>query len=184
MNAGERVYLDYNATAPLLPAAREAMSRALDLPGNPSSIHAEGRAARAAIETAREQVAGLAGVSPSRVIFISGATEAAALALSPGLTLQGRSFDILLAGAGEHACVLEGHAFPAAGVRKVALNSSGRADIDALRATLARANGARPILALQAANNETGAIQPVAEAAALVHAAGRLVGVVHFRHRN
>ena len=175
MNAGERVYLDYNATAPLLPAAREAMARAFDLPGNPSSVHAEGRASRAAIETAREQVAALAGASPSRIIFVSGATEAAALALSPGLTLAGRGFDLLLAGAGEHACILESHGFPATSMRKVALTASGILDLKALRDALAGLTGFRPILALQAANNETGAIQPVAEAAALVHEAGGIL---------
>ena len=73
----ERVYLDWNATAPLRPEARDAMIAALDLVGNPSSVHAEGRAARGVIERARSQVAALVGCKPGEVVFTSGATEAA-----------------------------------------------------------------------------------------------------------
>src|SRR6202041_2185498 len=79
----ERAYLDYNATAPLRAEARTAMAAAFDLAGNPSSIHAEGRAARAIIEEARRAVAELAGVAPRGIVFTSGGTEAANLALTP-----------------------------------------------------------------------------------------------------
>ena len=77
-----RVYLDWNATAPLRPQARAAMLAAMDLVGNPSSVHAEGRAAKAVVEKARRQVAAAAGCAPQEVVFTSGATEAAALALA------------------------------------------------------------------------------------------------------
>src|ERR1700689_4426368 len=105
----ERAYLDYNATAPLRAEARTAMAAAFDLAGNPSSIHAEGRAARAIVEDARRAVAELAGVAPRGIVFTSGGTEAANLALTPG----GKRVVRLIAGAGEHACVLAGHRFAA-----------------------------------------------------------------------
>src|ERR1700687_5446445 len=81
----ERVYLDWNATAPLRPAARAAMLAALDQVGNPSSVHAEGRAARHLVEAAREQVAALVGAGTGHVVFTSGGAEAIALALSPAI---------------------------------------------------------------------------------------------------
>ena len=81
----ERVYLDHNASSPLRPEARAAMLAALDLEGNPSSVHAEGRAARAVIEAAREEVAALVGAAPSQVIFTSGGTEANNMALEPSV---------------------------------------------------------------------------------------------------
>ncbi|MFN3890199.1 MAG: cysteine desulfurase family protein [Beijerinckiaceae bacterium] len=171
-----RVYLDWNATSPLLPAARDALVAALDAFGNPSSVHGEGRRARALIEAARSQVAALAGVAPGRVIFTSGGTEAANLALTPNLVSVGeRPCDLLFAAAGEHACVLEGHRFPAERVRIVPLTVDGVLDLDALASMLDEAGNARVMLALQAANNETGAIQPVREAAALVHERGGVV---------
>jgi len=93
---GERAYLDHNATTPLRPAAAAAMVRAQSLNGNPSSIHAEGRAARAAIETARRQVAEVVGGEAKNVIFTSGATEALNTLLrpSPAITVGPSSRDI------------------------------------------------------------------------------------------
>jgi hypothetical protein len=88
--ARSRLYIDYNATAPLLPAARSAMIEAMDLPGNPSSVHGEGRAARAVISRARDAVARLAGVPAAQVSFTSGATEAANHVLTPDFRM-GRS---------------------------------------------------------------------------------------------
>ncbi|MGO6905104.1 aminotransferase class V-fold PLP-dependent enzyme, partial [Rhizobium ruizarguesonis] len=81
--APPRLYLDWNATAPLHPAARAAIMRAIDVFGNPNSVHGEGRAARAAIEGARRKVAALVGTDAGNVVFTSGATEAANLALTP-----------------------------------------------------------------------------------------------------
>ncbi|MBX9759551.1 MAG: cysteine desulfurase [Beijerinckiaceae bacterium] len=168
-----RVYLDWNATSPLLPAARDALVESLDAFGNPSSVHAEGRRARALVEAARARIAALAGVAPAGVTFTSGGTEAANLVLTPGFVRAGaRPLDLLIVSAGEHACVLDGHRFPADRVRIAPLDGSGLVDLSALAAMLSEAGEARVMLALQAANNETGAIQPVAQAAELVHAHG------------
>ncbi len=174
--SASRLYFDYNATAPLRPEAREAMAAAFGMVGNPSSIHAEGREARAVVEKARGQVAALAGTSPRSLIFTSGGTEAANLALTPTLA-RGRSAgcDILLVGAGEHPCVLAGHRFSAENVFEIPLNPSGRLDLEALADTLAAHPDARPMLALQAANNETGVLQPVTEAVRQIHARGGLL---------
>jgi cysteine desulfurase len=169
-----RVYLDHNATAPLHPAAREAMCAAFDLCGNASSVHAEGRTARAIIEAARAEVAAFAGVAPKNIVFTSGGTEALNLALTPSIETpdEKRPFDLLVASAGEHPAVLAGHRFAAGRLEIAGLTPRGVLDIEALRATLAGAAGHRIMLALQAANNETGVIQPVAAAAEMIHAAG------------
>ena len=162
-----RIYFDHNATSPLRPEARQAFLQALEA-GNASSVHAEGRAARALIESARVALAATLGTKPDRVVFVSGATEAANMALQPS---KGQ---FLLIGAGEHACVFAGHGFAPDKVAQVALDAQGRLALDDLREKLAGA-GAQPVLALQAVNNETGVIQPVAEAADLVHAAGGML---------
>ena len=83
LTASPRAYLDHNASAPLLPAARDAMLAALEADANPSSVHADGRAARRIVETARRDVAALCGADPEHVVFTSGATEAANMALTP-----------------------------------------------------------------------------------------------------
>ncbi|MCC2096595.1 MAG: cysteine desulfurase [Hyphomicrobiales bacterium] len=170
--ARERVYLDYNATAPVLPAAREAVVEALAVTGNPSSIHAEGRAARTLVERAREHVAALVGAPADRVYFTSGGTEAAVLALQPALAGERNR---LLIAAGEHPCVLQGHGYSASDTRAVGLQANGTIDLKALQAELSAAGDTPVTLALQAANNETGAIQPLAEAAGLVHSHGGAV---------
>jgi cysteine desulfurase len=170
----ERVYLDYNATAPLRPEARAAMIAALDLVGNPSSVHAEGRAARAAIEQAREKVAKLVGARPEDVIFTSGGTEANALALAPAMPGQR-----CLMSAVEHPSVLAGGRFPGAQITHVPVDMDGVIDLDFLANALSQAHledRARPFVSLMAANNETGVLQPVAAAAEIVHAAD---GVLH-----
>ncbi|MFG1349323.1 cysteine desulfurase family protein [Xanthobacter autotrophicus] len=172
--AARRVYLDHNATSPLRNEARAALLAALEGVGNASSVHADGRAARARIEAARADVARLAGASPRGVVFTSGATEAAALALHPAVEMAGRPkpCDVLLMSAVEHPAVLRGHRFPAAAVEVLPVDGAGRLDLGALEATLARhaAAGRRALLALMAANNETGVVQPVAQAARLVKA--------------
>ncbi len=108
----DRVYLDWNATTPLRPEAREAMAAAWDLDGNPSSVHAEGRQARRLVEDARSLVAGAVGALPRNVVFTSGGTEANALALKPGLR-RGASpaAERLVVSAIEHASVLAGGRF-------------------------------------------------------------------------
>jgi cysteine desulfurase len=162
-----KAYLDWNATAPLRPQAKAAMAAALDVTGNPSSVHAAGRAARHLVETARQQVAALVGVEPRDVIFTSGGTEANVLALSPALG------DVLLVSAIEHPSVLQGGRFAAA--ERVPVTAAGVVDLVALKGRLV--GHSRPLVSLMLANNETGAIQPVAEAAAIVHAAGGLLHV-------
>jgi cysteine desulfurase len=171
-----RAYLDHNAATPLRPAAREAMLAVLSSCGNASSVHAEGRAARMRIESAREQLAAFVGTAPKNVTFTSGATEALNLALTPNLDIDGAGpFEVLLIAGGEHACVLSGHRFPQGSTEIVPLTPDGVLDLGALKAALARHAGRPVMLALQAANNETGVIQPVAAAAEMVKAVGGLV---------
>lgn len=149
------------------------MLAAFDSQGNPSSVHGEGRAARAIVEAARREVAALAGAVPRAVVFTSGGTEAGNLALAPGLSAPGTgAASRLILGAGEHVCLLSGHRFPADVVEIAPLDQDGRLDLEALEARLRQGPA---LVALQAANNETGVLQPVAEAAALAHAAGGML---------
>jgi cysteine desulfurase len=178
----ERAYLDWNATAPLRPEARAAMVAALDAVGNPSSVHHEGRAVRRLVEQAREQVAGLVGAEPRNVVFMSGGTEANAMALRPALETRDHKagFGRLMISAVEHASVRAGGGFVADRVEEIAVTADGVVDLGALECRLARLQrdgGPPPLVSLMAANNETGVIQPVEAAAALVHAAGGLLHV-------
>ena len=177
MTSRERVYFDWNATAPLRDAAREAWQHALAVPGNPSSIHAEGRAARRLVEDAREAVARLAGAAGADVIFTAGGTEANALALTPSIETasEKRPRDRLLISAIEHASVRTGGRFAREAVEELPVDADGRLDLAALAQALTRAS--RPLVSVMLANNETGVVQPVAEAAAVVRAAGGLLHV-------
>ncbi|MEM7767412.1 MAG: cysteine desulfurase family protein [Pseudomonadota bacterium] len=170
------IYADYNATAPLRPEARDAMLEAAELGANPSSIHGPGRAARRAVETARTEIGGAIGARGQDLVFTSGGTEANALALSGAVAaLEGRC--TLLVSALEHEAVSQNAGIAGAAVETIYAHPDGTADLDQLEHRLARWDEARdgvPILALMAVNNETGVIQPVAEAAALVRAAGGL----------
>jgi cysteine desulfurase len=165
------VYLDYNATAPIRPEAAEAVLRALAIGGNPSSVHAAGRAARAAVEQARVQVATLAGMPAGSVVFVSGAAEANALAIASAVAGGARR---LIVGATEHETVIATAEASGAAVEILPVDAEGVADLGWLADRLARwdsADGA-PFVALMMANNETGVIQPVAQAAALVRPHG------------
>ncbi len=175
MTAQRRIYLDWNATAPLRPAARAALTAALEAPGNASSIHAEGRAARARIETARAEVAALCGARAANVVFTGGASEAAATALDTRLAPGGPQGARLLVFVGEHPCMRAGGRFPAGAIETLPAQADGRLDLAALRTALARGQGRPTVVALQLANNETGAIQPVAEAAASARDAGAAI---------
>lgn len=186
MNATIRSYLDHNATTPVRPAVAEAMLRALQMTGNPSSIHGEGRMARAAVEAAREQVAALCRARAANVVFTSGGTEANATVLAPGLSDCSGGRDcarapvtLLLHGATEHPCVRDGHRFPAAAAEAIPVDADGLADLAWLEARLARHAAERPgeraLVSLQFANNETGVLQPVAEAAAIARRHGALM---------
>ena len=172
----ERRYFDWNATAPLRPQARAAMLAALDVVGNPSAVHAEGRAARRLIEAARESVAALVGAEPRNVVFTSGGTEANVLALAPVSAAGAAPRDRLLVSAIEHPSVLAGGRFPAAAVEQVPVTGDGQLDLAALERRLA-ALGGHVLVSLMLANNETGVVQPVSEASRLIHAAGGLLHV-------
>ncbi len=179
---GERIYLDWNATAPLRPEARAAMIAALDQVGNPSSVHNEGRAARRLIEEARERLAALVGAEPRNVVFTSGGTEANTMALTPALETPERKsgFDRLMVSAVEHASVRAGGGFRSHHVEEIPVTTEGLTDLQALERRLAelQQQGARfPLVSIMAANNETGVVQPVEAAAALVHAGGGLLHV-------
>jgi cysteine desulfurase len=173
-----RTYLDWNATEPLRPEAREAMLAALDVVGNPSSVHAEGRAAHALIEDAREAIARCLRVRPADVFFTSGATEGAAWVLTPNTARRGNrtAMAALLVGATEHACVLQGHRFPVERIETLGVDAEGTIDLGALETRLADLAGrhgeAGIMVAVQAANNETGVLQPTRDIAELTRAAG------------
>lgn len=173
--ARDRVYLDWNATTPLRPEARAAMAAAWDLAGNPSSVHHEGRQARRLVEEARAAVAGAVGADSRNVVFTSGGTEANVLALTPGLVRKGgQPVQRLIVSAVEHASVLAGGRFAAGTVQVLGVDRDGVIRLDELRKLLAE--GPPALVSVMLANNETGALQPVADAADLVHQAG---GVMH-----
>jgi cysteine desulfurase len=176
-----RIYLDWNATAPLGARARAAMLDALRLPGNASSVHGEGRAARAAVDKARRQVAALVGSEPAHVIFTSGATEAANHVLTPDF-LMGRApltAGHLYVSAIEHPAIREGGRFDQGRLSQVPVSRDGVVDLAALEALLGShdRNAGLPIVAVMLVNNETGIVQPIPEAAAIVHAHGGLIVV-------
>jgi cysteine desulfurase len=173
----ERAYLDWNATTPLRPQAAEAAHAAMALTGNASSVHAEGRAARHAVEHAREEVARLVGARPADVIFTGGGTEANALALTPAFETEEekKPRGKLLISAIEHSSVRTGGRFAREAVEDVPVDAEGRVELAALADAVSRS--ARPLVSIMLANNETGVIEPVAEAAAIVHAAGGLLHV-------
>ena len=153
----QRIYLDWNATAPMVPAAADAMAEAARAWANPSSVHAEGRRAKALLEDCRDRIAAALGAFPQQIVFTSGGTEALALALN------GAKAGRRLALATEHAAVLA--AAPDAVI--VPVDANGLARLPAL------AEG--DLLAVSHANNETGVIQPVAEIVETAHAAGARV---------
>ena len=166
-----RVYLDYNATSVVRPEAEAAVLAALRLGGNASSIHAAGRSARAMIEDAREAVAALAGARPQDVVFTSGGSEANALAIDSAVRAGSRR---LIVGATEHASVLDTAPASGAAVELWPVDSDGVADLGWLADRLKgwKAEDGRPFVAVMAANNETGVIQPATEISVLVHEAG------------
>jgi cysteine desulfurase len=150
------VYLDANATEPLRPEARAAMLAALEVTGNPSSVHAAGRAARRVLEDAREALAARFGARAQDLVFTSGGTEADALAIH-ALGAKRR----VIVGATEHDAVRS----PAPDALSLPVDHDGVADLDTLAAWLT--DGGPALVCLMLANNETGTIQPIAEAAAL-----------------
>ena len=172
----ERAYLDWNATAPIREEARVAVSAALALSGNASSIHAEGRAARRLVEEARERVAKMLGAEAKNVTFTSSATEANMLALTPAIEVGGRKEprDRLFVSAIEHPSVRSGGRFAARQIDELRVTSGGVVDLAALSLAVSKAE--RPLVSVMLANNETGVIQPIPQIAEIVHAAN---GVLH-----
>ncbi|MES2254847.1 MAG: cysteine desulfurase family protein [Pseudomonadota bacterium] len=180
-------YCDHNATAPLRPLSRDAVAHALTITGNPSSVHAHGRAARAVVEKARDLVAKLVGAKSDQVIFTSGATEANALALWGAVegaidrseTEKSARITRLFVSAIEHSSVLKTAqvvAERAAGVRLETLpvTAEGVLDLEALRVALREGKG-RALVAVMAANNETGVVQPIDQISRLCREAGALL---------
>lgn len=167
----KRAYMDHNATAPVRAEAAEAVSRALGRTGNPSSVHAEGRAARGLVEDARAAVADLVGVKPSEVVFTSGGTEAANLAFHVARAALG--VERLIVSAVEHEAVRAAAASLGLPVSIAPVDARGVVDL-AVMARLLDAPG-KALVAVMLANNETGVIEPVGEVVALARAAGAYV---------
>ena len=181
MTRTERTYLDWNATAPLLPAAREAVLSALDMVGNPSSVHGEGRALRMLLEAARRDVASLVNAAPAHVTFTSGATEAANLTLTPSYRMGRTPLAIghLYASEIEHPAIREGGRFARENATTIPVTRAGLVDLVALETLLANHDKARglPMVAVMLANNETGIVQPVKAVAEIVRRHGGLLVV-------
>ena len=161
------VYLDYNASGLVRPEVQDVMAKALADNGNPSAVHAAGRRARARIETARAQVADLVGADPTAVVFSSGGTESNAQAI---LSALAAGCERLIVGATEHPCVAEAAAVSGLPVELLPVDANGVVDLDWLAQALARPG--RAVVAIHHANNESGVIQPIVEAATLVRVAG------------
>jgi cysteine desulfurase len=176
-------YLDHNATSPLRPESLSAMTHALGVAGNPSSIHGHGRAARAIVEESRGKIAELAGAKVDQLVFTSGATESNNLALSgavEGSLAEGEArITRLFVSTIEHSSVLAtadrlAERFPWLRVSRLAVTSDGVIDLEGLRVALREGKG-RTLVAVMAANNETGVVQPLAEVSKLVREANALL---------
>ncbi len=179
MTTTDRIYLDYNAGAPLRPEARAAMVAALDRAGNASSVHAEGREGRRLIERARGEVAALVGADRRNVTFVSGGSEANVTVLTPDLVIGGKAqrVDRLFVGATEHPSVLSGGRFAKVQMAELPVDEAGLIRLDALEAALASAAeaGETVLVSVMLANNETGVIQPVTEIAEIARRHGAFV---------
>ncbi|GAA4663878.1 cysteine desulfurase family protein [Bartonella pachyuromydis] len=175
----KRRYFDYNATTPLKKTARVALLASLELFGNPSSVHAEGRAAKALLQKARRQVAESLNTSPDHVVFTSGASEAAMTLLTPFYNM-GRSkirFSHLYIGATEHPSVAEGGRFSQEFISTVTVDQDGIIQQDKLVFLLKNHDKTTglPLVAIQAANGETGVLQPIKEIATIVRDFGGIL---------
>lgn len=168
-----RIYLDYNASAPVRPEARAAFVQRLDSPGNASSVHQEGRDARHAVECAREAVGRSLGLSSKTVTFVSGGTEANVTALNPLWKINGQDlvFERLFVSAVEHPSVLAGGRFLPEQVEILPVGSNGQIDLEALESRLS-GREAPVLISVMAANNETGIVQPIQAISELVHSHG------------
>ena len=161
-----RGYLDHNATSTLRPEARAAMMAAMDCTGNASSVHAEGRAARALLDDARQQVARAVGVIPPMVVFTGSGSEA------NNMVLKGASVERIIVSAVEHPAVLQAATASGKPVGIIPVDHNGVVDLDALQELL---HGPKALVSVMLANNETGVVQPVADVVRLAQAHGALV---------
>lgn len=169
MSAGT-IYLDHNASAPLLPEARDAVLKALEMTGNPSSVHGHGRVLRALVDESRTKLARLAGATREQVVFTGSATEAITQAIVGGaksLGVQG-----IVVSAGEHAAVLKAAEVAGLPVTVVGLDAEGVIRVDELADALGKADaaGERRLVAVHWVNNETGVIQPIERIGVMVGA--------------
>lgn len=178
--AARRIYLDHNASAPLRAVARSVMLTALDDCANPSSVHAEGRAARRAVEEARRSIAALVNADPANVVFTSGATEAASWLLRPNWRMGRAPLEIsrLIVCAADHPATLGGGQFPAERTMRIGVDGNGLVRMDELREALGEKDQHHGVtlVAMHLANNETGVIQPTREIASMAKAAGAVIG--------
>ncbi|MGH8840702.1 MAG: cysteine desulfurase family protein, partial [Jiangellaceae bacterium] len=167
---GARVYLDHAATTPVFPEVVDAVAARLRMLGNPSSLHASGRAARKVVEESRESIAAALGARPGEVVFTAGGTEADNLAVK-GLFWARRTADPrrsrILASAVEHHAVLDAvrwlAAAEGAAVEWLPVDRLGRVDVDVLRAAIERDPASVALVTVMWANNEVGTVQPVEE---------------------
>ena len=161
-----RSYLDHNATSTLRPEAKAAMLRAMDCPGNASSVHGEGRAARKVLDDAREQVARAVGVIAPMVVFTSGGSEA------NNMALKGANVEMIIVSAVEHPSVLQAATASGKPVGVIPVDANGVVDLGALEELL---HGPKALVSVMAANNETGVVQPLADVVRLAQHHGALV---------
>lgn len=161
------VYLDYNASALIRPEVQVLVTQIMAEGGNPNAVHAKGRRARAHIETARARVADLVGADPTAVIFSSGGTESNAQAVASAIAA---GCERLIVSATEHPCVAETAAMSSVPVEVLPVDANGQVDLGWLAEALTRPG--RAMVAIHHANNESGVIQPITEARALVAAIG------------
>ncbi|MEO9876915.1 MAG: cysteine desulfurase family protein [Anderseniella sp.] len=169
MSKRMRTYLDHNATSPIRPEAREAMLAALELSGNASSVHEEGRKARALIEVARDDIARALGTIAPTIVFTGGGSE------SCNQALRCADADRLVVSAIEHPCVLEAATTSGCKVDVLPVDEHGVIDLPALDNLLGKGDG-RALVSIMLANNETGAIQPIRDVVAI---AGQHNALVH-----
>ena len=162
------MYLDHNATSVLRPSVKAAMVSALEVTGNPSSVHGEGRAARKLMDDAREVLAFRLGCLPQMITFTSGGTEA------NNVALRGVGAEKIVISAVEHPSVMAAAKASGKDVVVVPVDGHGRIDIAALEKSI---HGANVLVSVMAANNETGVVQPLEDVVRIAKAKGALVHV-------
>jgi cysteine desulfurase len=163
-----RTYLDHNATSPLRPVVKAAILAAMDVPGNPSSIHGEGRKARKVMDDARDALALKLGCLPQMLTFTSSGTEA------NNMALRGVGAEHILVSAVEHDSVLAAAKASGKTVERIPVDAFGRVKLDALHGMLGKPN---TLVSVMIANNETGVVQPIADVIEIAHSAGALVHI-------